>query len=599
MSLSISFILSLFIAGTASCCIGVVLFYLAAEVKSMRKNPAESDHEYYFVIAITAGIYLFLCIIFFSAIEEHFYFINFKERVIGVFSGLFLLTYFLYIAYPIWSGKDLLKDDLQPIEKKVSIKNNEALFDVLHTSQAFGSPLVCFVHEDESHSYTDEQKNWNENFKKAYVSCEDRGLVVGAPGSGKTTFLIAQLISWMLTEKSFVATDIKPEIWAILKENGIFEKFGYTDWVFNPTDPQSHHYNIFSETQSAAELNEILAVIIPNNDASAEVFVENARRLLKAVILHLGSSASLPACQSYINNMDDINELLKTLKQSENETVAAIAKDIARTAKNENLLSSIMTSLSKAFVFLDDERIRATTADSAEGFQLKEILNRPKQAVFLQFDQQYKNTTAHLLGAMVAHTLRILQASSRYRDDVFVVLDEIINCAPIPKFLDSLNTMRSAKMPTFLYLQALEGLNRVYGPNADRLFMGACDFIAVFKIGDIETAKQISERIGKTETIYRSRSNSSSSGNSSSKSGSGLTVSSMQGKTNSLSDSSSDSVRMEYVIEPEEFLKLPAHDAVVMYKGCAAQLHMPVYYRDYPVPQRPSFVTIGEIKKQA
>jgi hypothetical protein len=51
-----------------------------------------------------------------------------------------------------------------------------------------------------------------------------------------------------------------------------------------------------------------------------------------------------------------------------------------------------------------------------------------------------------------------LQSNYRKRDEVFVALDEIINCAPIPKFIDTLNTMRSAKMPTFLYLQALEGL---------------------------------------------------------------------------------------------------------------------------------------------
>jgi hypothetical protein len=51
---------------------------------------------------------------------------------------------------------------------------------------------------------------------------------------------------------------------------------------------------------SSAELNEILAVVIPNTDESAEVFAENARRLLKA---ELGDSASLPACQRYINDV--------------------------------------------------------------------------------------------------------------------------------------------------------------------------------------------------------------------------------------------------------------------------------------------------------
>ncbi|MFH3733194.1 type IV secretory system conjugative DNA transfer family protein, partial [Acinetobacter baumannii] len=101
-----------------------------------------------------------------------------------------------------------------------------------------------------------------------------------------------------------------------------------------------------------------------------------------------------------------------------NEVVVSIAKDITRTAKNDNLLSSIMTSLSKAFAFLDDDRIRTSTAKS--DVALKEVLLKPKQAVFLQFDQQYKSTTETLFGAMVAHTLRILQSSYRKRGEVFV-----------------------------------------------------------------------------------------------------------------------------------------------------------------------------------
>ncbi|WP_228143502.1 hypothetical protein [Acinetobacter baumannii] len=45
----------------------------------------------------------------------------------------------------------------------------------------------------------------------------------------------------MKSGRSFVATDVKPEIWAILKANNVFKIFGYTDWVFNPTDVDSDH----------------------------------------------------------------------------------------------------------------------------------------------------------------------------------------------------------------------------------------------------------------------------------------------------------------------------------------------------------------------
>ncbi|MUQ19600.1 hypothetical protein DIQ58_19220, partial [Acinetobacter baumannii] len=194
--------------------------------------------------------------------------------------------------------------------------------------------------------------------------------------------------------------------------------------------------------------------------------------------------ASLPNAQKFINSEDNIADLLKILKRSSNDSVSAIASEIARTEKNENLLASIFTSLSKAFAFLDDDRIRKQLQRS--DFSLRKLLVQPKQILFLQFEQEFRSSTATIFGAMVAHTLRILQTNCRNRDAVFVALDEIINCAPIPNFTNTLNMIRSAKMPTFLYFQSLEGLNRLYGDDAERLIMGSADLKVVFRIGDIE-----------------------------------------------------------------------------------------------------------------
>lgn len=475
------------------------------------------------------------------------------------------------------------------IQKEKDIFDLTALFSVFSFTKGYGEPLVSFLHNENEEVIG----TWRENANKARITNEDRGLVVGSPGSGKTTYLVAQLVDWMQSGKSFVATDIKPEIWAILKENRIFEQFGYTDWVLNPTDPKSHHYNIFSESMSSTELNEILSILIPNTDESAEVFAENARRLLKAIILELGEKASLVAVQTYVNRCDDVAELLKDLKRSEKENVVAIARDITRTAKNESLLSSIMTSLSKAFSFLDDDCIRKTTSNS--DVKLKEVLLKPKQAIFLQFEQQYKNTTATLFGAYVAHILRILQTNSRKRDDVFVALDEIINCAPIPKFLETLNTMRSAKIPTFLYFQSLEGLNRVYGDGADRMFLGACDFKAVFKISDIETAKIFSDLIGTTETKITNFSDTENTSSTSGNSNTGISMSSSSSSSRGGSSSVNVVTQMMPVFEPEKFTQMNPFFSVCIYRGQAGLVNMPIYFSDYSTMQKkPKFGTVSE-----
>lgn len=563
VSLKVLLIAQLFIALLLFVASGYVTNLIISEaIGKIKKNELADIKKVAFKISIIPFFVIFSAYIFclrtyFDLQDSHFLILCLTAAV------LFFLVIALGSQFIEQSNID---QERKNIEKQESAEGLGTLLNAIELTQEVGTPLIAYVLDDQL-----KQPAW----KALRVSNEDRGIILGAPGSGKTTYLVTQIIDWMRSGQSFVATDIKPEIWAILKYNGIFEKFGYKDWVFNPTDINADHYNLFSEVHDSAEFNEVLNIMIPDTDsADAKVFNDNARRLLKAILIELGPKASLPNAQRFINSMDDNAELLKTLRQSENESVSNIAKEITRTAKSDNLLASIMTAASKAFDFLDDERIRKSISDNAEGFYLKDVLMQPKQAVFLQFDQQYKSSTATLFGATVAHIMRILQANQE-RGAVFLALDEIINCAPIPKFTDLLNTIRSANMPTFLYLQSLEGLNRLYGPNSDKLFLGSSNYKVVFKIGDISTAEEFSKLIGKTETTYYSYAENTGQG-----------TSSNEIKTQSTSSSASETTRLEYIVEPYELIKLPEHTAVVTYNGTFGTLDMPKYWEFFDTPVR-------------
>jgi type IV secretory pathway TraG/TraD family ATPase VirD4 len=508
------------------------------------------------LLIIVVGFAYFLRVTFILQ-DSHFFILSILTTIL-FFLAIYLGTQFI--------SHENIEYERKTIEKKQSAEGLGTLLNEVELTEDVGTPLISYILDDQL-----KEPVW----KSLRVTNEDRGIVAGVSGAGKTAYLVLQLIDWMKSGQSFVATDIKPEIWAILKYNNIFEQFGYKDWVFNPTDINADHYNLFSEVHDSAEFNEVLNIIVPDTDsADAKVFNDNARRLLKAVLIELGPKASLPNAQRFINSMDDNAELLKTLRQSDNETVSIIAKDITRTAKSDNLLASIMTAASKAFDFLDDERIRKSISDNAEGFYLKDVLMQPKQAVFLQFDQQYKSSTATLFGATVAHIMRILQVNQD-RGAVFLALDEIINCAPIPKFTELLNTIRSANMPTFLYLQSLEGLNRLYGTNAERLFLGSSNYKVMFRIEDNFTAEEFSKLIGKTETTYYSYAKNKGQG-----------VNNHDIHTQSTSSGDSESTRREYIIEPDELIHLPKYTAVVMYNGTFGTLNIPKYWEFFDMPIR-------------
>lgn len=469
-------------------------------------------------------------------------------------------------------------EDVQKAQT-VDTTRGEVLDKLAATNKA--GPLVLLQQLDTHASKEAESKRrdlepWRHQGWRA--STEDRAVVIGAPGAGKTTFLIAQLVDWMTTGRSFVATDIKPEIWSILKENGLFERFGYTDYVVNPTCQHAHKFNLFAEVEDDADMNEILAVIIPLGEGDSAVFADNARRLLKAVLLEL-PAPSLPAARDFMSNAGKTSDLLEILANSDKKTVKRIAQDMRNSAGNDRLMSSILTAMTRAFEFMDDERIEA--AISSSDFSMRDVLMRPRSAVFLQYEQKYKSSLATLFGGTVAYTLRLLQATASQREHaVFVALDEIINAAPIPKFAESLNTMRSANMPLAMYLQSVEGLNKLYGPNAAEIFLGSADLKVVFRINDNITAEYISAQLGDTEQrAYNATASSQTS---------------VSGGPSGLSDSMSSSQSQGYssstarVLDPAEILGLAPGTAITLYRGSGAKFAMPSYWQDYPMPARAS-----------
>ncbi|TRU62268.1 MAG: type IV secretory system conjugative DNA transfer family protein [Microcystis aeruginosa Ma_QC_Ch_20071001_M135] len=463
-------------------------------------------------------------------------------------------------------------EDVQKAQT-VDTTRGEVLDKLAATNKA--GPLVLLQQLDTHASKEAERKRrdlepWRHQGWRA--STEDRAVVIGAPGAGKTTFLIAQLVDWMTTGRSFVATDIKPEIWSILKENGLFERFGYTDYVVNPTCQHAHKFNLFAEVEDDADMNEILAVIIPLGEGDSAVFADNARRLLKAVLLEL-PAPSLPAARDFMSNAGKTSDLLEILANSDKKTVKRIAQDMRNSAGNDRLMSSILTAMTRAFEFMDDERIEA--AISSSDFSMRDVLMRPRSAVFLQYEQNYKSSLSTLFGGTVAYTLRLLQATASQREHaVFVALDEIMNAAPIPKFSESLNTMRSAKMPLAMYLQSVEGLNKLYGPNSDQLFLGSADLKVVFRVNDNTTSEYMSAQIGDTEQRSLNATESVQSSQSGGRGGISDSI--------SRSHSSGYSSSTARIIDPAELLQLEPGKAIVFYRGSGAKFSMPRYDEDYP-----------------
>lgn len=481
--------------------------------------------------------------------------------VLAVFIGFigFIVYGLSGIGDPVRSGRRLVK----------TINDKTDLLNELNVTVA-GEPMVTY---QKPNGRAHNNDAWFDELPKYSVSTEERGLVLGVSGTGKTSYLVAQLVNWMQSGKSLVATDIKPEIWAVLYENGVFERYGYEWIVINPTDPSALKYNLFDDIDKLDEIDELLYIVVPKEDSDKAVFSDNARKLIKAIMYHLKEttgSISLPAVREYRYEIGNMSDVLQELKESTSRVARNVAVDILDIADNERFLASIMGAFSDALEFLNNEVIAESVATS--DISLRDTLQQSHKAVFLQFSNEDQAKTYKLFGITLSHVLRMLQLDHKNRDDVFIAIDEIINSAPIPDITKKLNVMRSSKMPMFVYLQTLSGLTELYGPNASELFMSACSLKVCYRVSDLETAETFSKMAGETDVISWSSSTDA----------------------NNIA-TQTESISTDMMTKPEELLQMEKNHAVVIYNGQVAKLPMPVHWRDLPMPHRPSYGTVSEL----
>jgi type IV secretion system protein VirD4 len=407
--------------------------------------------------------------------------------------------------------------------------------------------------------------------KPLHVSIEDRALVIGPPGTGKTTFLLNQVLRAAKTKLSFAVIDIKPELHEVLAP--ALQGAGYRVLRINPAraDDAADHWNPLDDIKDETEIAELCAALLPVGDPRDKPFVDAQLDWLKAAVFHVKSQpgGSLPAAFNLLSSQTEAKTLVQMLANSPNDTAARIARRINTGLTGDKPDPLILPGLTGALRTLD--YLGLPGVQSALGhsdFSIREIgqANQPPTAVFLQFEEAKLKALGPLLAFMVTGLLTILIDTAKQRKPVALFLDELGNMPPIPGLPEKLNTIRSRHLPTWMYFQSAEQIERRYGHGAAEIFFGAADVQMVFRLNDQSTRKLISELVGTTEQEKISHTTSSSAdGNRGSTSRSWVPVN---------------------VIEPHELGKLKPGEVVTLYREAAAKGLATPHYVDFPTFKR-------------
>lgn len=402
--------------------------------------------------------------------------------------------------------------------------------------------------------------------KPLHVSIEDRGLVIGPPGTGKTAFLLNQVLRASRTRLSFAVVDLKPELHQILAP--ALATAGYRVLRINPArvDPEADHWNPLADIAEETDITELCASLLPIRDPGEAPFVEAQRDWLKAVVFHVKSQpdGSLPAAFNLLSSQSNPANLVDTLGRSTNLTAARIARRIAAGlagAKPDPLILQGLTGCLRTLDYLGLPGVQSALGYS--DFSAREVgKDEQPVALFLQFEEAKINALGPLLAFMATGLLTALIDTAGQRKPVALFLDELGNMPPIPGLAEKLNTIRSRHIPTWMYFQTAEQMERRYGKGAADVFFASADVQMVFRLNDQGTRELISKLVGTTEREKHSQSTSADL---------------KGGRT-----STTKSKERVNVIEPHELGQLKPGEVVCLYRGASAKGQATPHYIDFP-----------------
>ena len=392
--------------------------------------------------------------------------------------------------------------------------------------------------------------------------------VYGAAGSMKSRAYVRNMVFQCVRRgESLIITDPKSELYASMAE--YLRSKGYAVKVFNLISPEnSDSWNCLREIEG--DNQELMAqifcdVVIRNtllNGRMDPFWDTGAISLLKALCLYV--------VQIYPEKDRNIGEVYKLLAgvasggDGGGLKAAFAALPFGHSAKvpfeifqqaSENVQSGIIIGLANRIQVFQIEVLRTITSHS-DGIDLT-LPGKERCAYFCITSDQ--DSTFDFLSSLFLSFLFIKlvrfadgQPNQTLPVSVHLLADELANIGVIPDLTKKISTVRSRKISMSVIFQNIAQMQNRYPDNAWLEIIGNCDTQLFLGCTDELTAKFISDRTGEVTIGVESMSKE-------------LSATRMTNYTPSHRETSSIGKRK--LLTPDEVLRLPREDALVIFRG--------------------------------
>jgi type IV secretion system protein VirD4 len=332
---------------------------------------------------------------------------------------------------------------------------------------------------------------------------------------------------------SVIVLDFKAENFNLT--SGFRSKFGKV-YRYAPVGDSGHHFNPMMEIRGGmdtfADANLIADILTTpaagkgKSDGNADHFRIAALEFLTSAIIHCLTSdwpdKSLPGVASFLAQVnpekpDDPQFIYRQMidgvhcSAEAHRQVAEGAGNQAKRPDKEG--ASVLSTVNNALAVFKDTRIRENSSDSEFSLSEFETSDVPI-SLYLTIPNSDRDRIAPLIRMFILLMSRKFSSGETQATDrklkipILFILDEFDKLGKYDELHTNMGIHNGYGIHYFLIIQSLHQLTDLYG--REHSFLAHCQNTILFAPGEIESAKLLSEMIGKKSVKVRNVSNSGS-----------------------------------------------------------------------------------------
>lgn len=485
--------------------------------------------------------------------KDWFYFLEPWNLVLGTFIGIMLsfakhtiLNTFPILSTELFFSATIVRNDI------ILISVVSIFFWILYVSRNIFNYIFNGKRnfsKNHSELSAEKQKALEMNIPKEYLSKEiemftlgryhnryfhlpfdsnniTHTLILGGPGSGKSTTLISSLLynyNFLKNNKKVVCmiTDVKPEI-----------SFKSVDesrediHIINPSITTGYGWNVWygldqnsSDDALIERADQIVRAIIVNPNNTENIFFYASAQLLLKAFLVYGFRKGKGFIDSilqviHIPLQDLITQVLLDEDMASHPKITGMIQSYE--GKDSDAMQDVEMTLKLELSIFEIDSVQYQFQDNAKKASPMDLTNNI--SIFVAIPDHLLHQYSAIFRLLTVMTLRYLASIpeiERAQKDVpiiWLLLDEMGSIARIEGILESLARLRSRKVSIWMAIQSLAQLDMTYGHDGCRQIIDNCTNTIVFSCNDKQTADMLSAWAGQYEENKQSVSKKGSDG---------------------------------------------------------------------------------------